>query len=715
MPHDDGMDNDSRSPKQKAGNIVAEMRSRPRKPVEEPKEEAQKTSPLKGLFRKVLIKQKREKAEVVPAEEKTPPDSSPLAERNRKLAERLEDLEDRSWEIRESEELHRSLAEAFGDVILDRSEAGEAHFANSVARHYFDENCHLPEPEPVSLDDNAAPTTRDIEIETLQGMRWFSWTDIVVRDAISGQHHIRSVGRDITNRKRDEEMLAAALKESEDASAIKSRFLAMVSHEMRTPLNGIAGLARLLTDSDLGAAQRDHVDAIDRSGRTLLALVNDLLDTAQIEAGEMSLQPGSVDLRELVEKSAEMLINRAAVKGLTLSTFVDPDLPTNLHLDGERLQQIILNLGGNAVKFTQDGGVAIEVTGKAEETRTTITLSVSDSGPGLSAQDQKRIFAEFEQAEADSDRQHDGAGLGLFIAQQIAQLMNSTIEVSSIEGQGSRFQLTFEADVVSDGRRHAAPQANVDTVLIMRPSPARAALLRSIRSIVTTAHGFDSIETFQAASRRKEFDSARVLIESGLLSDVDSFGAQDLGLQNAQMILIDYADATKKNPASGKGGWLTWPVRHTSLQKLLLGQRAEYRPEPQAKSLQGNALNILLVEDNDINTLVATRFLERLDCTVTHAPDGHAALEAFSNAVGTNQHFDYVLLDLNMPDMNGWAVLTNLRDMESEENRATVIVLSADDRENTRKSVIEKGADGFLSKPLDFDAFCRLLKPSEAA
>jgi len=691
------------TPQKEKRNIVADMRARPRKPVEVVPEPV---SPIKRIFSGLLSR-------IKPAA--TPEtDTATAIEKNRKLAERLESLEDQSWEIRESEELHRGLAEAFGDIIIDRDATGNISFANRFAEQYFGDNHPVPEPHLAEYEERSAPISRDIEIDTLLGKRWLSWTDIELRDGTTGERRVRSVGRDITERKRDEASLAQALEAAKAASEVKSRFLAMVSHEMRTPLNGIAGMARLLADTKLDAAQRDHVGAIDHSSGALLALVEDLLDGAQIDAGEMQLRPKPTNLRDLVAHSAEMLASRAAMSGLAIASFVDPALPVELMIDGGRLRQVLLNLGGNAVKFTKLGGVALEVTGSVSKNLATITISVTDSGPGLAAEDQQAIFTEFTQAAAGSDRQHDGAGLGLFIAQQIARLMGSTIEVSSVPGRGSRFALTFEAEIAggkSDTLEPNEPQ-KLCVALITSPNPARSALLRSIRALVVRAHSFDSIPAFIAAAESGSIATDVILVNRASLEETGIAALRQKIGPPTRLILIDHANSTKISGQDKPDGWLTWPIRFGTLQKILANDAVsspETKTEYELPAGQPNQRRALLVEDNDINTIVARNFLEKLDFAVTHFPDGPGAIEAFKEALANGRPFDHVLLDLNMPGMDGWSVLSQLRELEAGAERSNILILSADARTETREEVLKAGANGFIAKPLDFDKLSTLL------
>lgn len=697
-----------------------------------------------------LLKFRRLPATDAPAE----PSGSELKRQNRALAQRLEKLEDQSWEIRESEGVHRSLAEAFGDVVIHRDAEGKITFSNAMYGRYFDAKHPLPDlaetsiPEEVTSEDPAlaAPRTCDIELQTVRGWRWFSWTDLVTRDHHTGAVGIRSVARDITARKNNEEALRAALEKAEIANETKSRFLAMVSHEIRTPLNGVIGMASLLRDTSLQPDQRNYVDAVTTSGQTLLGLIEDLLDTARIEAGHLSLTPRRTHLSQLVEDVADLLAPRAREKGVALATYVDPALATEFEIDAGRLRQILLNIGGNAIKFTQRGGVGIEVR-MAEEAAletgiTRLAFSITDTGPGLAESDRLRIFDEFIQADTSATRRHGGAGLGLAISQRIVGLMGGYIAVESELGEGSCFSFTVNASDIAD--RSPSPRPLIDegsappVALVLPNSPARDALVLGAARSGRPPAAFDSFSAFYDQAGDWPENSVVIIAREQFennSSDLIQLKTR-LGAECRLIVLGDAKDRhwdrhRDKNCESNRGfdctafdGWLTWPVRSATLQKVLSGavQKAMSGAVDPAKPVSSEVrvahqntrpLDILVAEDNPINALLAKSLLSKLGHIVTHVEDGEAAVAEWTGA-----SFDLVFMDLHMPVMDGIAAILEIRRKECELGAAPVpiVVLSADGQREAREDALAAGANDFLTKPLDLDAVSDLLaRQGEAA
>ena len=366
----------------------------------------------------------------------------------RQLEARLDEAADRNWEIREAQERAKSFFEAQGDLIVRRDSGGAITYANDafctlagrVRTDLLATRFALPIIEQ-SETETLADGTRayDQKIETPDGMRWIAWREVTVR--IDGGGEIQGVGRDITDRVIAERALAEACDQAEAANRAKSRFLAMVSHEIRTPLNGILGMADLLGDTSLSAEQVTYLKAVKTSGETLLSLIEEILDFSKIEAGRLDLAPQPFALAAFVEEAVELLGPRAQAKGLEICCYVDERLPAQIIGDAARLRQVLFNLAGNAIKFTERGGVSIIVEPGAQPD--TITIAVHDTGIGIAAQDQPRIFLEFEQADGGAARKFSGTGLGLTISKRIVESMAGSITVESIAGEGSTFHVTL--------------------------------------------------------------------------------------------------------------------------------------------------------------------------------------------------------------------------------------------------------------------------------
>ena len=394
----------------------------------------------------------------------------------RRLESHLEEASDRNWEISEAQERAKSFFEAQGDVIVRRDGGGTITYANdafcALAGRSREELLATTFALPVEIQGdiaNLADGTRvhDQKIAAPGGARWIAWREVSVR--VDGGSEVQSVGRDMTDRVVAERALADARDQAEAASRAKSRFLAMVSHEIRTPLNGILGMADLLGDTPLSPEQTTYLNAMKTSGDTLLSFIEEMLDLAKIEAGRLDLEARPFALAAFVEEAVELLGPRAQAKGLEICCYVDERLPARVVGDAARLRQVLFNLAGNAIKFTELGGVSIIVEPDAQPDL--IAISVRDSGIGISAEDQARIFLEFEQADGSSTRKFGGTGLGLTISKRIVERMAGSIAVESVPGEGSTFRVSLPLPRVGDS----------DEAHGRHPRPCRRAIFSSSR------------------------------------------------------------------------------------------------------------------------------------------------------------------------------------------------------------------------------------------
>src|SRR6266704_561574 len=349
-----------------------------------------------------------------------------LKSANRRLEAHVEELTDRNWELRDAEERAKSFVEAQGDVIVRRGADGLITYANDAfcALAGRSREALLGTPFRLAVAEQGdiavlADGTRmhDQRLETAQGLRWIAWREVAVR---GGERlEIQSVGRDVTDRAHTERALAEARDQAEAANRAKSRFLAMVSHEIRTPLNGILGMADLMLDTALTPEQTTYAKAIKTSGDTLLSLIEEILDFSKIEAGRLDLEARSFALAALAEEVVELLAPRAHAKRIEIAAYVDERLPEHVLGDAARLRQVLLNLAGNAIKFTETGGVALIVEPGIAPNE--ISFLVRDTGIGIAPEAQQRIFREFEQADERIARSYGGTGLGLSISERIVK------------------------------------------------------------------------------------------------------------------------------------------------------------------------------------------------------------------------------------------------------------------------------------------------------
>lgn len=651
----------------------------------------------------------------------------------RALAGDVERLNDRLWELADSEQRYRSLIEAQGDLIVRRSE-GRIVYANAAYAAL------LGQDEAGIIGSTQAPTvllTRPAQaladgarvfdecIETAAGERWLSWVETAVPVA-AGHTVLQRVGRDITARIAGERALEEARSRAEEASAAKSRFLATVSHEFRTPLNGILGMADLLGDTRLDPEQTTYVRALRISGEALLALVDDILDFAKVEAGKLELIDAPFALPQLLEDVTELVAPRAQAKGIEISTLLAADLPARIHGDAERLRQILLNLVGNAVKFTQEGGVGIRAGIEGGE----IAVEIADTGPGIPADRLALIFEEFEQAETGTSRQQGGTGLGLAIARRFALAMGGGLDVENRQGGGAVFRLSLPLRPVPDEAEPAVlPDWRGKRFLIASDAPFSAGhladyLARRGAEVVRATDHAAALAQLAGGGR-----FAAVLVDRDLAGGevaVLAAAARSAGVADIVVMLSPAERRGFGSPfAAGFTGFLVKPVRARSLyERLEVGPRTMAPGAPaladESASLSAG-LQVLVAEDNEINALLATRTLERLGCVPTWARDGGEAIRLVEAALaGQRPGFDLALLDIRMPELDGLAVARRIRAAEQAvgAGRLPIIAVTANTAEDDRRAALACGMDDCLAKPLSRDhlrAWVEKLSGTEAA
>jgi PAS domain S-box-containing protein len=642
----------------------------------------------------------------------------------------MEKLADRVWELQERDERFRGLIDTLGDIVVHRDRQGRIVYANRVLAELIGVSQHslagrtLADlgiavgviPDAAFVDGEYLSST-DVVIRTVAGERWYSWIELSLRDDASNAASHRAVARDITARKRAETALIDARERAENASKAKSRFLATVSHEIRTPMNGMMGMAKLLGDTRLSPEQQTYVSAISTSADALLALIEDLLDFSKIEVGKFEIDEQPVPIRQLVENVVELLAARAHMKGIGIGSFVAPDLPETIRTDNGRLRQVLLNLIGNAIKFTDSGGVAVTL----RRDGAGLLLEVRDSGPGIRQEDIDRIFLDFEQADGSSTRRHGGAGLGLSISKRIVTAMGGSIAVESEPGQGSRFSISLPL-VTDEPPATVAPSPLLNrSILLLSPA------LLEAETIAATIRANGGMVTLHASSATlpdgidgKGFDA--VLVDAAM-EDVSGKVLLSLVERNvtfARAISLIVPGERGRLPAlrdAGYSNYLIRPVRAETLIRVLLSPVDQLLPgvvapaavPPVDAAVSGPS--ILIAEDNAINALLARSALAREGYRIDVVTTGKAAVDAVIDPAATSR-FDLVLMDLHMPVMDGLDAIGAVRRHEFEAGLSPVpiIVLSADGQDSTRQLVLAHGATGFLVKPLDPAALVEVVR-----
>jgi signal transduction histidine kinase/CheY-like chemotaxis protein len=493
---------------------------------------------------------------------------------------------------------------------------------------------------------------------------------------------------------------AEARDRAEAASAAKSRFLATVSHEVRTPLNGILGMADLLTATSVDEEQKSYVEAIRASGQSLASLIEDLLDLSRIEAGKLDIVNERFALAPLLEGVVELLAPRAHEKGLEIASFVAPDVPPETIGDAARLRQVLLNLAGNAVKFTDQGGVGLRLVRDAHD----LVISVIDTGPGVPLDRREAIFADFEQGDESVARQHGGAGLGLAISKRLVERMGGQLALADSSESGSTFTLSLplRGEIAkSDKDRSMSGQS----VLVVSPSHFEARYIgeRLASWGAGVAFAASEAEVLSCLGSARTAPRDIVLIDCAFGELTTAALAEAARQAGAKRLFILFSPTERRALRSQTlrrfDGWLVKPVRSASLlarlapqsQAVGLDERHTYTVVPKLEGAR-----ILLAEDNEISRRVALKHLERHGARVVCAADGAEAVRLASEA-----RFDAIVLDIRMPVLDGLAAARQIRAADDDGRKTPLIALTANVFAADRRAAIEAGFDCFLAKPVD--------------
>ncbi|WP_094228898.1 PAS domain S-box protein [Methanolobus psychrotolerans] len=656
-------------------------------------------------------------------------------------------------QLTESEERHRLLADNSTDVIWTMDIEGKFTYVSPSVqklRGYTPEEVMKQKPEEFLTPDSLQQYLEGLKLATeivQAGMNFSSqrfeleqpskdgstvWTEATINGMYNEQGKfigILGVTRDITERKGLEKNLIIEMEKAQEATRVKSEFLANMSHEIRTPMNGVIGMTGLLLDTDLSDEQRHYAETVRLSGESLLQLINDILDFSKIEAGKLELEMVDFDLHNMLDDFASMISIKAHEKELEFICAPAPDVPACVQGDPGRLQQVLTNLAGNAVKFTHKGEVVVQVTLESQSTtEALLRFSVRDTGVGIPENKKHDLFDKFYQVDASTTRQYGGTGLGLAISKQLVEMMGGDIGVESEKGKGSEFWFRISLEKQPESGRKKVHSAEImgSYVLVVDDNATNREILNKRISSwgVKVDEAVDGPTALQALYRAHEDgEQYHVVILDMHMPGMDGesvarFIKSDAKLKDIPLVMLSSLGqrSNLQNPGERYfAAYLTKPVRHQELFDVLSGilnmekQRSKAHTRVNTSSVPSQIqknLRILLAEDNIVNQKVAQGMLQKLGYHADTVANGIEAIKALEILP-----YDMVLMDVQMPDMDGFEATSLIRDPRSAvlDHEIPIVAMTAYAMKGDKERCLEAGMNDYIAKPVSLQSLMQLL------
>jgi PAS domain S-box-containing protein len=664
---------------------------------------------------------------------------------NLRLSERLDKRRAAEAELRSAEEQSRALLEALPDTIyrIDRAGTILGFHTPPGARHDADDgearvgkNIAEVLPAEVAAETveciNEALETREVVSLEYQLSEEGEPRDFEARLVKGGEHEVIAIVRDVTDLKELQRELDKAHRDALQAAGTKGRFLATMSHQIRTPMNGVIGMTNVLLQTKLTPEQREYTSIIRNSGEALLSILDDVLDYSKIEAGKIELGRAPFPLRALLEEITELLSARAHDKGLEIASIIDARVPDWVTGDRGRLRQVITNLLGNAIKFTRSGQVVLRVTVVGHDRDTAlIRFDVTDTGMGISREQQKNLFQDFTQANRGIAREYGGTGLGLAISRQIVELMGGRMLVESAPGEGSTFSFTarfgtahgrttgsfFLPRALSGARMLALPLHPLTREFLEHQLSPFGARIDAVEN---------AAEAQRAVSEHGAFDLVFLELPLGTSEQDARNRVRELSAISRSMpvaVLYGIGQRSVGDSARDAGATLLLarPLRRVTLYEglgnvlgLSAGPSSRRSRSGESPTVQSKLrARVLVAEDNLVNQKVAVRTLEMLGCDAEVVENGALAVEAV-----TQSEFDIILMDCQMPVLDGFGAAAQIRDGEQGKKRIPIIAMTANAMQGDRERCLAAGMDDYVPKPVtlaELDATLRRWLPDRVA